>query len=1160
MLIVVLYYMCNQDKCGGCSKNIPQHLRTICCSNCLKFYHVRCSDTNRKEFLRIKEHGNDWNCSACRLTVSENKVKCFECKKTICKNRVLIKCSDCKKTYHAICAGISVQNYGDLISWSCNNCISASMPFVGIDNEKLRLTLQAKDVLSGENLRSHPSFSLQTLLDKFPGTLSCEDFTSDAATSKYYTPSEFLSAKFKKKSFSVLHINIASLSAHIDELKNLLNFLDHPFDIIGISESKIRENVEPTTNLGLSGYNLEFTPTESHFGGVVLFIKKGIDYKKRDDLSKSIRNISESIFVELASRVGKKLIVGCIYRHHTPILDFTDTFLQGTLEKINKERKNCILLGDFNVDLLKFDTHSETRDYYDLLSANGFRPLILQPTRLSSKSASLIDNIFINDIETYSNGGNITTSISDHFPQFCLLDIFENKYFKKEVKYGRSYKHFNQNEFENELKKINWNRILQGKNSEEALEFFFKTIERLLDEMAPICRLSKKEIDLLKRPWITFGLLKSINERDSIYKKIAKEKDPVVKEELSKSYKTKRNLIKILTRKAKRDYYTTFFEENRTDIKKTWEGIRNIVNINKKSRVSPTILNYKNEIKSNKMDMAESFNDFFVNIGNGIEEKIPKSNTNFGTFLGQPNTFNFNINLVDTTEVVSMIEKLKTSKACGPNSIPSKILKSNVKILAEPLNYLLNLSLTQGNFPRFLKKADVCPIYKKNDKSKCENYRPISLLSNLSKLYERAMHSRIYEFLDNTNVFYKFQFGFRKQYSTNHALLSITEGIRENLDTKKFGCGVFIDLEKAFDTVNHEILLSKLEHYGIRGVANEWFRSYLTSRSQRVKLDGETSNYLGINCGVPQGSILGPLLFLIYINDMYKAVKHSSIHHFADDTNLLCSDKNPEILKKKMNEDLKLIFEWLCANRLSLNVDKTEFIVFKPPKMSLNSRFILKLNGKTLFESSKIKYLGIIMDDRLTWKHHIFELRKKINRSIGIIYKMKNLSPLPVLLSLYYSLVHSHLNYGICVWGNATKHELSKIFLAQKKVVRIISNADYLANTAPLFAKLGILKLDDIFKIQIANLMWDHEQGNLPQCFANYFTKVNYTHNYATRMATSNKLSLNLSVNTKTHGQTMFKYQGSRIWNSIKDLPFYHMRIKKVTFKKKYKKYLIGLY
>ena len=200
------------------------------------------------------------------------------------------------------------------------------------------------------------------------------------------------------------------------------------------------------------------------------------------------------------------------------------------------------------------------------------------------------------------------------------------------------------------------------------------------------------------------------------------------------------------------------------------------------------------------------------------------------------------------------------------------------------------------------------------------------------------------------------------------------------------------------------------------------------------------------------------------------------------------------------------------------------------------------------------------MDDRLTWKHHIYELRKKVNRSIGIIYKMKHLCPLSVLLSLYYSLVHSHLNYGICVWGHAAAQEIDKLFLAQKKVVRIISNADYIAPSNPLFAKLGILKVQDIFKSQLAGLMWDHDNGDLPKCFDTYFTRVKNVHSHGTRLANANKLSVNVAVNTSTHGQTMFKYIGPRIFNELKGLHFYDITKAKKTFRKNYKIHMITSY
>ena len=279
--------------------------------------------------------------------------------------------------------------------------------------------------------------------------------------------------------------------------------------------------------------------------------------------------------------------------------------------------------------------------------------------------------------------------------------------------------------------------------------------------------------------------------------------------------------------------------------------------------------------------MAEAYNNFFVNIGNMVEQKIPNSNVNFSSYLKDSVPNSIFLRLVNDNEVLSMLQQLSSSKSCGPNSIPTNLLKTYAKFFVEPVRIVINQSFADGKFPDLLKLANVCPIFKKYDKGKCENYRPISLLSNLSKLFERAMHSRIYEFLENTNSLYGLQFGFRKKYSTNHALLSIVEEIRKNLDNKTFSCGVFVDLEKAFDTVNHKILLKKLEFYGVRGVANNWFSSYLANRKQMVCLQGASSQPLDITCGVPQGSILGPLLFLVYTSDMHTAIKHSVIQSFC---------------------------------------------------------------------------------------------------------------------------------------------------------------------------------------------------------------------------------------------------------------------------------------
>ena len=248
-----------------------------------------------------------------------------------------------------------------------------------------------------------------------------------------------------------------------------------------------------------------------------------------------------------------------------------------------------------------------------------------------------------------------------------------------------------------------------------------------------------------------------------------------------------------------------------------------------------------------------------------------------------------------------------------------------------------------------------------------------------------------------------------------------------------YTCGIFIDLEKAFNTVNHKILLSKLDHYGIRGVANSWFSSYLSNRYQTVSTNNVTSSRQKITCGVPQGSILGPLLFLIHINDMHLSVTSSTLYHFADDTNLLCSGMTLKKLKKVMNKDLSLLYEWLCANRLSVNENKTEFIIFRPRRHKNTERITLKFNRTQLFETVKIKYLGLILDNKLSWKPHITELCKKLSRAVGMLYKIRSYCPLTVMRSLYFSLFNSHLSYGLLTWGNADKIHIKKITSLQKK-------------------------------------------------------------------------------------------------------------------------------
>ena len=499
-------------------------------------------------------------------------------------------------------------------------------------------------------------------------------------------------------------------------------------------------------------------------------------------------------------------------------------------------------------------------------------------------------------------------------------------------------------------------------------------------------------------------------------------------------FKKYRNLIVSLTRKSKKNHYTSYFHDNIHNLKKVWHGINSIIanNKSKNCSVSSIYVNNNCDISSDPTIISNKFNDYFSNVANITRTKIPHSSKHFSEFLKNKNDKSFFISPTDEKEIIFSIYSLISNKSSGPYSIPTKILQLVKNDIAKPLSDIINLSFSTGQFPSKLKTAKVIPIFKKDSPLECSNYRPISLLSNIDKIFEKLMYSRVIKFLEKSNCIYPL-------HSTNDTLINITENIRSALDNGKFACGIFVDLQKAFDTVDHAILLKKLDHYGIRGIGNSWFKSYLGNRSQFVSISGFDSMLKSIIHGVPQGSVLGPLLFLLYINDLHDAIKYSMVHHFADDTNLLLFDNTLKSLQKKINIDLKFLCHWLNANKISLNTNKTEYILFRHKQKSINFTLKLKLNGKKLYSSSYIKYLGIFLDENLNWKKHVSVLSSKLRRANGALAKLRHFVPHKTLTSVYHAIFNSHLNYGNQIWGQKQNSVTNRIFILQKSAIRIMS-------------------------------------------------------------------------------------------------------------------------
>jgi hypothetical protein len=461
------------------------------------------------------------------------------------------------------------------------------------------------------------------------------------------------------------------------------------------------------------------------------------------------------------------------------------------------------------------------------------------------------------------------------------------------------------------------------------------------------------------------------------------------------------------------------------------------------------------------------------------------------------------------------------------------VLKVANTFFADKLCDIINLSFKTGIFPDLCKLAKVIPLFKKDNPLLCENYRPISLLPVYSKIFEKVIYTRMYNFLDSNNLIYERQFGFRSKHSTTHALISTTEWIKSCIDKGSFVGGIFIDLQKAFDTVNHDILCEKLLYYGFRGNSQLLIKSFLTNRKQFVSINGFNSSHIDITCGVPQGSTLGPLLFLLYINDLNFSLNNAIASHFADDTCIMFGSRKPKTLETVLNCDLKKISDWLKANRLSLNVKKSKLVLFQKKQSNFDNKSIsIKLDGCKLNPTDNVLYLGVYIDNFVSWDFHFSNLSNKLSRANGILSKLRHFTTKETLLSVYYAIFYSHMTYGCLVWSLTTTKNIDIITILQKKCLRIINFAPFNSHTNPLFSSDNIVKFIDVIKMEQLKLVFQFKQKMLPTDLLNLFDFNSSVSSQGTRNVFNEGLFIP-RIYSVNFGNKSLRYSAPLIWNKF---------------------------
>ena len=597
-------------------------------------------------------------------------------------------------------------------------------------------------------------------------------------------------------------------------------------------------------------------------------------------------------------------------------------------------------------------------------------------------------------------------------------------------------------------------------------------------------------------------------------------------------YRHHRNKVTGLVRKAKQEYYTAMIDKNSGDSKSMWKILKDL--LPRCSTGGITSLEVNGSLVTSFSEIANIFNNFFTDVGTNLAAQIPSTVRSpmdyVKSYMKEPAT-QFSFKPVSAKDVKKLIMNIPNGKATGLDNIQARLLKMSSPAISSSLAYIFNLSLTTGKFPKDWKMARLSPIYKKGSKLEPGNYRPVSVLPVVSKFIERIAHNQLYNYLTENNLLCKQQSGFRQKHSCQTSLHRLTEYFYDKLHEGKVIGMIALDLRKAFDTVNHDILLQKLSFYGIKGKNNQWFRSYLSDRIQVCSVFNNQSEPSRVTCGVPQGSILGPLLFILYVNDMPACFTKSEVNIYADDTAFYYCDFNVCNVKAVLQAEFISVSGWLCANKLSLHIGKTNsMLICNRQKLAhLDTTEIdISKDGESIEQVNQVKYLGLNVDSHLKFDMYMDQLIGKLNRSLGVLRRASRYVNQKTRITLYNTLILPHIDYCSTVWGGSIKKgDLMRLQRVQNSAMRIILECHPRTHIVDRLSALKWLNIEQRLHYNLCILMWKIVHEEVPMYLSNLFGHIKQIHSYNTRSSKNSKL-----FKVHSHPKSLH-FQGTSAWNDL---------------------------
>lgn len=852
---------------------------------------------------------------------------------------------------------------------------------------------------------------------------------------------------------TMLQINIRGMNSFekLDSFCIFLQNLKIIIDVLVVEETWIKESRSIFYNI--PGYKSTYSCRRNSSGGLAVFVRNGLDFTVKGNVAD---NGYHHIGVELLMNPG--VTIYGIYRPPGYDLSRFIAHMELILSSVDS-KKPCFILGDMNIAINNENCRT-TQRYLQML--HSYNVIVTNTYVTRPSSCNLLDHV-VSQVDNSERITNYTIScdLSDH----CyVLTKFNSKMQKADrilTKTIVNYRQVNSN-FQAFLQTTNFDAF----PPQDRLTIITDRYSQLINLFSSTTSVSVK-LKTNTCPWLTFDVWKLSKISNNLFQKWKRDRtNSHLKNLLAHANKK----LADTKRRAKSAYYHQMLSSSNPKL--LWGKINELIG-NKSGRNKNLVLEADGVETTNPANVGDIFNTFFSSIGNNLASTLVSDGdiNKFGT-MTVSSTSMF-LRPTTQVEVSNIIRGLDVSKATGIDGFSVGALKRHSVLLSSILSDCFNDSISLGIYPRCLKQALVHPVFKGGDPKHATNYRPISVLPSMNKIFEKLLCSRLNNFMQSTGLLFEHQFGFRQGSSTEVAVLELVDDISRSVDKKMSAAAIFLDLSKAFDTLNHHILLKKLEAYGIRGVANDFLHSYLTDRQQQVMISGTKSTTCTVNCGVPQGSNIGPLLFLIYVNDVAKLHLRGQLRLFADDTAISYEARTVSELYRDMSYDLQQIMQYLENNLLALNLQKTKMMLFGK-RDTPGATMELVINGAVIEEVESFKYLGVWIDNRLKWNVHIRETVASCSSLCGILRKLSHFVPQHVLVKMYFAFIHTRYQYGIAAWGTSCHTYLKEMQVQQNRCVKAIYNLPFLQPTTTLYTNTenNILPVLGLFTFQMGVTMF----------------------------------------------------------------------------------------